>query len=64
MNANFDNLCSEIEEIMEAEALLQTVRISGNRKFQEPWLTMGIETANRQKTCIIQNDFQKRLFTR
>ena len=46
MNANFDDLCSEIEETMEAEARLQTVRISGNRRFQEPGLTTGIETAS------------------
>ena len=46
VNANFDILCSEVEETMEAEAPLQTVKISGNRRFQEPWLTMGIETAS------------------
>ena len=46
VNANFDVLCSEIEETMEAEAPLQTVKISGNRGFQEPWLTTGIETAS------------------
>ena len=52
MNVNFNTLCLEIEETMEAEAPLQTARICGKRRFQEPWLTTGIETAS-HKNCAL-----------
>ena len=52
MNTNFNVMCSVLEENMDAEAPIQTVRISGKRRFQEPWLTTGIETAS-QKNCTL-----------
>ena len=47
-NTNFTTMCTVLEETMELEAPLQTVRISGKRQFQEPWLTTGIETASKK----------------
>ena len=46
VNINFDVMCTVLEETMDAEAPIQRVRISGKRRFQEPCLTTGIETAS------------------
>ena len=46
VNTDFDVMCSVLEETMDLEAPIQIVRISGKRRFQEPWLTTGIETAS------------------
>ena len=48
-NENF-NIFSEILEVkIEETAPLRTIRITGKRRFQELWLTTGIETSGR--TC-------------
>ena len=46
-NVNF-NILSEILEVkIEETSPLKTIRISGKRCFQEPWLTTGLETSGR-----------------
>ena len=48
-NENFNIFSEILEAKIEETAPLRTIRISGKRYFQEPWLTTGIETSGR--TC-------------
>ena len=48
-NQNFNTFSRILEEKIEEIAPLKTIRISGRRRFLEPWLTTGIETSSR--TC-------------
>ena len=48
-NENFNIFSEILEAKIEETAPLRTIRISGKRCFQEPWLTTGIETSGR--TC-------------
>ena len=52
-------MCIVLEETMDLEAPLQTVRISGKRWFQEPWLTTGIETASRKNHALYKKTLSK-----
>ena len=45
-NINFNRLNEELKRVMDDIALEVTVRISGHRKFVEPWMMKGIETSN------------------
>ena len=45
INVNTNQFMSEMEAIMNTEAPLQTIRISGKRCYKEPWITKGIEAA-------------------
>ena len=45
INANTNQFMSELEAVMNTEAPLQTVRISGKWRYKEPWITKGIEAA-------------------
>ena len=56
VNINFDAMCTVLEETMDAEAPIQTVTISGKRKFQEPWLTTGIETASQKNHALYKKN--------
>ena len=59
VNTNFNTMCTVLEETMDLEAPLQTVRISSKRWFQEPWLTTGIETASRKKCALYKKTCSK-----
>ena len=59
VNVNFDVLYPVLEETMDAEAPIQTVRISGKRRFQEPWLTTGIETASQKNHSLYKKTLRK-----
>ena len=59
VNINFNTMCTVLEETMDLEAPLQTVRISGKRQFQEPWLTTGIETASRKNRALYKKTLSK-----
>ena len=48
-NENFNTFSEILEAKIEETVPLRTIRISGKRHFQEPWLTTGIETSGR--TC-------------
>ena len=48
INTNTNRFMSEMEAVMNTEAPLQTIRISGKRCFNEPWITKGIEAAARK----------------
>ena len=48
INTNTNRFMSEMEAVMNTEAPLQTIQISGKRHFSEPWITKGIETAARK----------------
>ena len=43
---------SEMEAIMNTEAPLQTIQISGKRRYNEPWITKGIEAAAKKNRCL------------
>ena len=45
-NANFNTFHKELISVMDNVASEVTIRISGHRKFMEPWMTTGIETSN------------------
>ena len=45
INDNTNQFMSELEAVMNSEAPLQTIRISGKWRYKEPWLTKGIEAA-------------------
>ena len=45
INDNTNQFMSELEAVMNSEAPLQTIRISGKRRYKEPWITKGIEAA-------------------
>ena len=45
INANTNRFMSEMEAVMNAEAPLQTIRISGKQRYKEPWIMKGIEAA-------------------
>ena len=46
---NFNTFWDILENKLDETAPVKTIRISGKRCFQEPWLTTGLETASR--TC-------------
>ena len=48
-NENFNIFSEILEAKIEETAPLRTIKITGKRRFQEPWLTTGIETSGR--TC-------------
>ena len=43
INDNTNRFMSELEAVMNIEAPLQTIRISGKRHYKEPWIIKGIE---------------------
>ena len=45
-NANFNIFHKELTDVMDNVAPEVTIRISGHRKFVEPWMITGIETSN------------------
>ena len=59
VNTNFNTMCTVLEETLGLEAPLQTVRISGKRQFNEPWLTTGIETASRKNCALYKKTLSK-----
>ena len=52
-------MCTVLEETMDLEAPLQTLRISGKRWYHEPWLTTGIETASRKNHALYKKTLSK-----
>ena len=46
-NTNFNTFCNEIKTSMDKVAPVKTIRISGQRRFMEPWLTTGLERSSR-----------------
>ena len=46
-NINFNTFCSEIKMAMDRVAPIKLIRISGKRRFIEPWLTTGLERSSR-----------------
>ena len=48
VNINFDRFSNEIKAVMNTEAPLQTIRISGKRCYLELWVTKGLKTAARK----------------
>ena len=46
-NTNFNTFCNEIKTSMDKVAPVKTIRISGQRRFIEPWLTTGLERSSR-----------------
>ena len=60
---------SELEAVMNTEAPLQTIRISGKRHYKEPWIMKGIEAAAKKNrrlykqtlksSCTELNDLMK-----
>ena len=59
VNTNFNTICTVLEETMDLEVPLQTVRISSKRQFQEHWLTTGIETASRKNHALYEKTLSK-----
>ena len=43
-NTNFNAFCDQLNSVMEAVAPLVAVKITGKRRFVEPWMTTGLET--------------------
>ena len=48
-DTNFNTCCNILENKLDEVEPVKTIRISGKRRFQEPWLTTGLETTSR--TC-------------
>ena len=48
INDNTIRFMSELEAVMNTEAPLQTMQISGKRHYKEPWITKGIEAATKK----------------
>ena len=46
-NTNFNTFCGEIKTSMDKVAPIKTIRISGQWRFIEPWLTTGLECSSR-----------------
>ena len=59
VNSNFNTMCTVLEETMDLEAPLQTVRISSKSRFQEPWLTTGIERASKKNCALYKKTLSK-----
>ena len=47
-SVNFDKFNNTLATIMDSIAPIVTIRISGRRKFAEPWMSTGIETSTRK----------------
>ena len=43
-NSNFNAFCDHLNSVMEEVAPLVMVKITGKRRFVEPWMTTGLET--------------------
>ena len=48
VNINTEVLLQEINRIMDIEAPWETIRISCKRRFVEPWVTKGLESATKK----------------
>ena len=48
VNLNFEWLTQIVKEKMDEVAPEKVVRISGKRRFMEPWMTSGIEESSRK----------------
>ena len=48
INVNTNRFMTEMEAVMNIEAPLQTIRISGKQCYNEPWIMKGIKTAARK----------------
>ena len=55
-NINFNTFNETLHSMMDSVAPEVTVRISGKRKFSEPWMTQGIENSNNPLSKIVQKD--------
>ena len=49
---NFDLFSSKLNEIMDSVSPLIKVKISAKRKYQEPWMTQGLEISGCRKLCL------------
>ena len=63
-NENFDLFTNELTNIMDSVVPIVTIRISGRRKFTEPWMTTGIETSTKKchhlyKETLKQNSIEE-----
>ena len=52
INDNTNRFMSELEAVMNTEAPLQTIRISGKRCYKKPWIMKGIEAAAKKNRCL------------
>ena len=59
MNTNFDILSDVISRAMDDVAPLHTVRISGKRRFVEPWMTVSLEQSAKKKQRLYKKTLQK-----
>ena len=52
-NTNFDKFCDIIKNMMDEVAPTKTIQISPRRRFMEPWMTPGLESAinKNKKKC-------------
>ena len=48
INDNTNRFMLELEAVMNTEAPLQTIRISGKWRYKEPWIMKGIEATARK----------------
>ena len=58
-NKNFNVFCDILHESMNKVAPLQHVRISGKRRYTEPWMTTGIETSTSKSLKLYQKTLSK-----
>ena len=49
---NFDFFTAKVNEIMDSVSPLVKIRISAKRKYQEPWMTRGLEKSGLKKLCL------------
>ena len=59
MNTNFDILSDVISRAMDDVAPLHMVRISGKRRFVEPWMTILLEQSAKKKQRLYKKTLQK-----
>ena len=58
-SVNFENFCIKLNMIMYSIAAIKHVRILGKRRFAEPWMTTGLETASRSNKKLYLETLRK-----
>ena len=59
VNVNTDRLIDDIKKTMDSVAPVETIRVSGRRRFIEPWLTKGLEAATRKNRKLYKKTLHK-----
>ena len=59
VNTNFDILSDVISRAMDDVAPMHTVRISGKRRFVEPWMTVSLEQSAKKKQRLYKELYKR-----